>query len=116
MTRASASRASPSREGATVSFDYDDVGRPVSTTDPLMHKRTTVRNKLGRVIATTDALGYTVQLERDKQQRITKVIDQLGRQTALTYDKRGLLAAADRDGIGAGRLLARRDRPVGEDY
>jgi YD repeat-containing protein len=88
--------------GATTSFGYDDTGRLLSVTDPLTHTSSLTRNARGSVIAASDALGHTVRVERDNLQRITKIIDAIGRQTGLGYDRRGLLASASRDGVGAG--------------
>ncbi|MGW6565164.1 golvesin C-terminal-like domain-containing protein [Streptomyces sp. NPDC054975] len=73
-------------KGEKVSYEYDNVGNPVTVIDPKKN-------------ATADTTDYTTKTEYDLNHRVTKVIDAAGKYTTTTYDKDSLVVeSTDKEG------------------
>ncbi|HKY23310.1 MAG TPA: FG-GAP-like repeat-containing protein [Vicinamibacterales bacterium] len=78
----------PNGTVATTSFTYD--GLTTSTTDPLFHRRTEVRNVLGQIERVEESNG-TVVLRHfyNAVGDLESTIDPIGQTTSIEYDVRG---------------------------
>jgi RHS repeat-associated protein len=98
--------------GDTTWFDYDEMGRRISTTNPLGNTTYTeyddegrvtkqidpegrwvsyTYDKAGNVVSQSDSLGRTVSYEYDSRNRKTKVNDPLDAETRYIYNNVGNL-------------------------
>ncbi|WP_342775644.1 DUF6531 domain-containing protein, partial [Saccharospirillum alexandrii] len=78
---------------------YDDLGRPIGSTDPLGNRQSFVLDSEGRIIQQLDAYGNAIVTERDLAGRPTAITDRNGATTGYRYNAFGDLEAVT-DALG----------------
>jgi RHS repeat-associated protein len=77
-------------------YQYDELGRQIGTTDALQHSTRTEYDKLGNVTATVDLNGNRTEYTYDALNRRTQVKDAQNKSTYTVYDKVGnILSVTD---------------------
>lgn len=68
---------------------YDDLGRPVGSTDPLGNRQSVLLDTEGRITHQQDAYGVAIVTERDAAGRPTAITDRNGATTGYRYNAFG---------------------------
>lgn len=79
--------------GRTTSYEYDDAGRLVRTTDPMGNVSANAYNVAGQLASTTDPLGRVTTYEYDAAGRLVKTTDPLGNSSRIAYNPDGTIAS-----------------------
>ncbi|MEM9701761.1 MAG: hypothetical protein AAF907_04895, partial [Planctomycetota bacterium] len=82
-------KETPSGAADYMEYEYDSLGRRITTTDPLNHSSSTVYNDAGQAISMTDREGDTSTRDYDPIGRLAKSTDPLGNATSYGYDDAG---------------------------
>jgi RHS repeat-associated protein len=80
---------------STLSYDYDDEGNLVATTDALGNATTSTFDSAGNALTTTDKLNRTTARTFDSLGNVLSVEDPLGRVTEMTYSSEGELESLE---------------------
>ncbi|MEO3746643.1 RHS repeat-associated core domain-containing protein [Plantactinospora sp. B5E13] len=91
----------PVPDSFTTRYRYDDVGNLVETVSPAGVRTTAAYNTAGEVVSNTSAAGVTTQLGYDLHGNQVRVTDGLGRTTRTEFDGFGRVAQeSDLDAAG----------------
>ncbi|WP_241905821.1 RHS repeat-associated core domain-containing protein [Vibrio breoganii] len=75
-----------SSNGAATHYQYDVMGRLLTTIDPLGRRNSNTLDSLGRVVSRTDAAGNTAHIQLDSAGRPVLVRNRLGEETTQSFD------------------------------
>ena len=73
----------------TTTYNYDVLGRTISTVNANNHADSTAYDGVGNVLSRTNALAFATQYVYDADNRVIKTTDPEGRITDTSYDKVG---------------------------
>ncbi len=76
-------------DGATTQFEFDDLNREITRTDPISRTTHTAYDGVGNVVETTDPMGFVTTFKYNKNGWMETATDALGGVTAYTYDPEG---------------------------
>ena len=104
-------------QGNETDYEYDDLDRLVSLTDPLAGTVTFGYDANGNRTSVTDPGGNTTRFAYDALGRLVQRIDPLGNASSFTYDAVGnLIQAIDRNGRTRAFSYDGLNRPVTETW
>jgi RHS repeat-associated protein len=99
-------------KGQTVTYSYDDLNRPVLTTEPDQGTVTRTYDNLGNLATKKDPNGNTITYTYDNLNRVTKVSYPDSTTATFSYDKNGNRLSMSNSASSATFGYDARNRPV----